>query len=169
MSLLDEVVDNGTSGAMLWSLRYHSKEGGFYFQGNRRDPANIYYNWPGFSSHAGGELEKLNYIRHCAYRIQGLPIPPKFVLEASILLTISIFDNIRWKGSAAAESYGVERALNPAEDWTIIVRGVLEDMQSYVPFQDKPGTDAIYYYRIRAENISGVSEPSNVQAFVARV
>ena len=46
--LLDAIIESGTSGALLWSLMYHNRDGGFYWHSEMDDFRS--YHWPGFSS-----------------------------------------------------------------------------------------------------------------------
>ena len=49
---IDAVIEDGISGALLWSLRMHRREGGFYWHMEVGTGRNIYkaYHWPGFAS-----------------------------------------------------------------------------------------------------------------------
>jgi hypothetical protein len=70
---------------------------------------------------------------------------------------------ISWQGSVGAQSYMVERA--PAKDgtWTIAGKGIDESLVQYRPlFCDESAPKGSWYYRVRASNEAGVSEPSNV-------
>ena len=51
-AFLDNAIENGTSGAMIWSLRYHSRDGGFYPHTESTFNGVFYgaYRWPGFPS-----------------------------------------------------------------------------------------------------------------------
>lgn len=161
-ALLDAVVENGASGALAWSLRYHNKDGGFYYQGNPDDPGHC-MNWPGFPSRPG-ESEKLKALHKNAYRIQGLAVPEKPIPDPPMLLPIRTPDEIAWRGSAGACSYSIERAHAPEGPWTVIADEVYEHMIPFVPFQAAPSDVGTYYYRIRARNESGLSGPSNLEA-----
>ncbi|HMO86883.1 MAG TPA: hypothetical protein PKC18_18395, partial [Lacipirellulaceae bacterium] len=45
------VIDSGASGALIWSLRYHHRDGGFYWH-DEPSGGRLYkaYHWPGFES-----------------------------------------------------------------------------------------------------------------------
>ena len=74
--ILETVVESGTAGALVWSLRFHNRDGGFYWHSEPLG-AGLYkaYHWPGFRS--GAEYEEtalLNLVREAAWRIQGVPL-----------------------------------------------------------------------------------------------
>ena len=71
---IDAVVDDGISGALLWSLRFHRREGGFYWHMEVGTGGNRYkaYHWPGFAS--GDEYDEqqiLQLLHEAAIKIQG--------------------------------------------------------------------------------------------------
>ena len=90
------------------------------------------------------------------------PRPPR-------LLPIEDAAAISWQGSAGAEDYVVERAVSKDGPWTIAGAGVDDSAVQYRPlFNDasaSPG--ASYFYRVRARNAAGDSEPSNAVGPVA--
>jgi len=49
-TILDTVINNNVSGIMIWSLRGHNTEGGFYY--HAPDNGGTAYHWPGFESGA---------------------------------------------------------------------------------------------------------------------
>lgn len=163
--LLNETIHNGSTGAMLWSLRYHNKEGGFYFQGDPEDcNASHAYFWPESPLRSGGAAEiKMNTLRQCAYAIAGLPLPAVALPEAPILLPISTTNDIRWRGSVGATSYIIERSAMETGPWEIIASQVVEYTIPFIPYSDTPSPGQ-YYYRMRAVNTAGQSEPSNIES-----
>ena len=50
----DTTIQDGIAGALLWSLRFHSRDGGFYWHMEVGTGGNFYkaYHWPGFASGA---------------------------------------------------------------------------------------------------------------------
>ena len=164
--VLDSVIAEGVSGAMIWSLRYHNRDGGFYWHSEPAS-ASLYnpYHYPGFPSGEGwNETATLKVMRAKAFEIRGLrepavevPVPPK-------LLPITSPVEISWQGSVGASTYDVERATESGGPWTVVGKRVDDTWVRYRPlFWDKeaiPGKH--YYYRIRAGNVNGLSAPSNV-------
>jgi hypothetical protein len=164
-SVLEAVISNGLSGAMIWSLRYHNRDGGFYWHSEPAS-ASLYnpYHYPGFPSGDGwNERETLKILRAKAFEIQGLaeaaidsPLPPK-------LLPISSPAGISWQGSVGASTYDVERATRSNGPWTVVGKGIDDTWVRYRPlFTDNETKQEDYYYRVRARNSAGISEPSNV-------
>jgi len=94
--VLDAVIGNGLSGAMIWSLRYHNRDGGFYWHSEPAS-ASLYnpYHYPGFASGAGwNETETLRLMRLKAFEIRGQSIPPPVLPTPPKLLPISSADDL---------------------------------------------------------------------------
>ena len=160
------IMDTGISGGLLWSLRFHNRDGGFYWH-SEPDGHNIYkaFHWPG-SPGVGAMYDETNIMavtRRYAFAIRGLtspplpgPLPPK-------LLPISDPAAISWQGSVGAANYIVERAPKAEGPWQVIGDGVDESFTQYRPqFTDESVLAGKWFYRVRARNSVGVSEPSNV-------
>jgi hypothetical protein len=164
--LFDWVIKNGVSGALVWSLRYRTREGGFYWHS---EPAGggLYkaYHWPGFASgDAYDEAKLLRLMREKDFEIQGVPAPPLPPPAPPILLPIKSVHAISWQGTVGATSYDVERATSASGPWTLVGMDVDETTVQYRPlfadsFAEQGG---LYYYRVRAKNYAGSSKPSNV-------
>ncbi len=162
----DTTIQDGIAGAQIWSLRFHSRDGGFYWHMEVGTGGNFYkaYHWPGFATGAAyDEKAVLDLTREKAFEIQGLappaierPAPPR-------LLPIESPAAISWQGSTGAASYDVERAPAAGGPWTTIGKDVSDANYQYRPlFSDDsavPGQAA--YYRVTARNSAGDSAPSN--------
>jgi mannan endo-1,4-beta-mannosidase len=162
----DAVIDSGVSGALLWSLRYHHRDGGFYWH-SEPSGGRFYraYHWPGFNSgEAYGERIVMKLTRSKAYEIRGVPAPPVQPPAPPTLLPIEDVAAISWKGSAGAQQYLVERTEQLAGRWSVIDDNVDDAAVQYRPlFNDttaEPGSS--YYYRVSASNEAGRSTPSRV-------
>ena len=165
-SAINTVVNDGISGALLWSLRMHRREGGFYWHMEVGTGKNIYkaFHWPGFASgERYDERKVLKIVRDKAFAIRGMspasidrPAPPK-------LLPIEKVSAISWQGSAGAESYDVYRSSSADGRWSSIAEKVSDADVQYRPlFHDDsavPGQS--YWYRVVARNTGGDSDPSN--------
>ena len=160
----DAVIANNVSGALLWSLRYHHRDGGFYWHfepsGGRFYRA---YHWPGFDSgEAYGERRVMELTRAKAYGIRGEQAPSIQPPGPPTLLPIDDVAAIAWQGSAGAQHYQVERAPQQAGPWSVVGKDVDDTAVQYRPlFNDvtaEPGRS--YYYRISASNEGGRSAPS---------
>ncbi len=171
LPLLDDIVNSGTTGALIWSLRSHRDTGGYYFVNDFEDRSDS-FQWPGFDSTLPeGEPYIMKTMREYAYKIRGLDVPPMPVPNAPYLLPIASSDAIRWKGSVGGYTYAVERAKRKTGPWSVIASDVFDSTKPYKPFNDtsaKPGQQ--YYYRVIAKNVDGAeSSPSNVAGVVAGI
>jgi mannan endo-1,4-beta-mannosidase len=163
--VLDLVVDEGISGALIWSLRYHHRDGGFYWHSEPLG-AGLFkaYHWPGFASgDAYEETETLHHVRNAAFAIRGLEVPPIPKPQPPTLLPIDDPSVISWRGSAGAAEYDVLRSENENGEWETVGRGISDAALPYAPlFHDEsaePGKQ--YFYAVAARNASGTSAPSN--------
>ena len=164
--VLNAVISQGLSGAMIWSLRFHNRDGGFYWHSEPAS-ASLYnpYHYPGFPSGEGwNETATLNVMRTKAFEIQGLKLPNMEVPNPPKLLLITSPAEISWQGSVGASRYDVERSDSQNGPWVVVGRDVDDTWVRYRPLFSDPNTQIgqSYYYRLRAKNMSGVSAPSNV-------
>jgi mannan endo-1,4-beta-mannosidase len=165
-AVMDTVRDQKLTGALLWSLRYRSRDGGFYWH---HEPAGgdyfKAYHWPGFPiGEKYDERRLMQFVRERAFEIQGLTVPPLPKPQPAHLLSVTEGGQMTWQGSVGAVSYDVERSEAASGPWTMVGTGVSDAQVQYRPlFADEslqPGKT--YHYRVVARNSSGVSEPSNV-------
>ncbi len=86
-AIVDTAVNQGLAGIMIWSLRFHSRDGGFYQHGEGYGVGS--YRFPGFESgESYHEKEAINIIRKNAYRINNEPEPPLSIPDSPHLLNI---------------------------------------------------------------------------------
>jgi hypothetical protein len=151
---------------MLWSLRFRNRDGGFYWHSEPGLGGNLYkaFHWPG--STLGNDYDEktlIAMVRSNAFAIRGLPVPPMAIPAPPKLLPIMDAAAISWQGSVGAGGYQVERAAKLDGDWRIIATNVDEAFTQYRPqFADANVSAGNWFYRVRALNIAGVSEPSNI-------
>lgn len=165
--VLEKVVaDPRIAGALTWSLRHHRRHGGFYWHSEPLG-GDIYkaYHWPGFVT--GQEYDEINLLdmyRTKAFEIQGLAPPPVPVPLPPALLPIEHAHSISWRGSTGASGYNVERATSKEGPWEQVGYNVSDADVPYFPlFHDETAESGKqYFYRVRALNRSGVSNPSNI-------
>lgn len=164
--VLKAVLDNDVCGALYWSLRYHRREGGFYWHD---EPAggNLYkaFHWPGFpSGDPYQETRVLGMMRASAYAIRRLQATPPPAPQPPTLLPIANPGRITWQGSAGAAGYDLQRAEDAEGPWQTIAEDISDAAVQYRPlYADSTahvGRD--YYYRAIATNQTGRSMPSNV-------
>ncbi len=165
-NVLHTVIEQDVSGALLWSLRVHNRDGGFYWHWETdSDGICKAYHWPGFDSgESYNERKILAMMRNSAYAIRGLAVPARKPPIAPTLLPIVDVGAISWQGSTGAEHYDVERATNANGPWKVVARDVSDAQVQYRPlFNDESAlVGETYFYRVRANNIGGRSPPSNV-------
>ena len=165
-SAMTAISDSSASGGLLWSLRFRNRDGGFYWHSEPGLGGNLYkaFHWPGSVLGADYDETKLmNTVRANAFTIRGLPLPEIPIPAAPKLLPITDAAAISWQGSIGATGYQVERATKKTGDWKIIGTNVDEAFTQYRPqFADENVPAGKWFYRIRAKNNSGISEPSNI-------
>ena len=154
------------AGGLIWSLRSHREEGGFYWHSEPMG-LGIYkaYHWPGFTSgNSYDEKDFLQMYRQKAHEIRGKNTPAVSTPQAPELLPIKSVYNINWKGSVGAAGYIIERTETETGPWITVGYNISDAATPYFSlFHDvsaKKG--ASYYYRVTAQNASGSSEPSNI-------
>jgi hypothetical protein len=155
--MIDTVIATGVSGIMVWSLRGHNRDGGFYYHTSD-------YRWPGFASgNAWDESGVISLFREKAYQINGRMPEPLPVPETPRLLPIETPYKISWQGSTGAASYLIERKADDELLWQVIAPKASDADFGYRPLYSdttaEPGRR--YSYRIRGRNASGYSEESD--------
>jgi hypothetical protein len=168
---VEAVLGTGTAGALVWSLRFRSRDGGFYWHS---EPAggNRYkaFHWPGFQSGAAyDEIGLLTLLRRAAFELRGLPVPPVPVPAPPRMLPAGDTAHLAWQGSVGATRYIVERAAAAHGPWTAVADAVDETAAPYRPlFADTSAPPGAWYYRVRAANAAGMSGPSEAVGPVPR-
>ncbi|KAI8826154.1 glycoside hydrolase superfamily [Fimicolochytrium jonesii] len=181
-SMLTTAVDQpskGFAGALVWSLRGHSRNGGFYIHSESGE-GYFSYHYPGFPSTGPGfpadDISTIKLVKQAARDMAaktGYTIPaPTVPIPPSIIASVSTTQDLRFMGSATASSYEIQRADGanaPATaNWQPVKTDFLDNItQNSTMFKDttaKAGTT--YSYRVRAKNDVGVSEFSNVVSLV---
>jgi mannan endo-1,4-beta-mannosidase len=163
---MDTVRDQKLSGALLWSLRYRTRDGGFYWH---HEPAGgdyfKAYHWPGFPiGEVFDEHRLMQSVRERAFEIQGLPVPPLPPPQPPHLLSVTEGGLMTWQGSVGAISYDVQRSQAAGGPWATVGTNVSDAQVQYRPLlvDEALVPGKTYYYRVAACNPAGVSEPSNV-------
>ena len=163
---LNTIIKSNISGAMIWSLRHHRKEGGFYWHS---EPLGMgifkAYHWPGFAT--GIEYDEANLLKvmqNKAFEIQGKKVPPVEKPQKPFLLNITDPAHISWQGSVGATAYDVERSVSAKGPWQVAGYNVNDAEAQYTSLfnDDKTEIGKKYYYRVIAKNSAGSSAPSNI-------
>lgn len=164
-NVLNAVIESTCAGALIWSLRGHNTDGGFYWH-SEPFGGNLFkaYHWPGFASgDAFDERGCVALVRKKAFEIQNLAQPDLQPPAPPHLLPIKEGAALTWQGAAGAAGYAIERADTKTGPWTILADSVSDaEVQYRSLFNDTSAQiGAAYFYRIIAKNSAGASPPSN--------
>jgi mannan endo-1,4-beta-mannosidase len=161
-AVIDTVIKDSVSGIMLWSMRTHNRDGGFYY--HSADHGGTVYRWPGFESGKFFDEQKVeNLVREKSYQINNAPVPLLSAPESPKLLPIDNPYKISWQGSTGASSYSIERKESGGTDWVMIKPDITDAVWGYKPqFSDTTVAEGrSYSYRIKARNEAGESDWSD--------
>lgn len=164
--ILDAVISEvNICGALIWSLRFHNRDGGFYWH-SEPSGRSIFkaYHYPGFqSASVYNEQELMRLMVKKGWEIRELKPPATSKPSAPRLLPISDVARISWQGSVGATDYLVERS-EDQKKWRVVAKSICEADFPYEPLFNDPIVEIgeQYYYRIIARNEAGQSAPSNV-------
>ncbi len=166
LKISDFIIDSDIVGGLIWSLRHHREEGGFYWHSEPLgDDLFKAFHWPGFPSGIEYNEETLMpAYRLKAFQIRGMEAPSIEKPKAPVLHEVTNASEISWKGSAGARYYNVERSESSGGPWVVAGYNVDDAHQIYTPLFNDVTTELgkEYYYRIIAKNVAGSSAPSNV-------
>lgn len=165
-NVLDTIIKtDGICGALIWSLRHHRSEGGFYWHSEPMG-AGVYkaYHWPGFETGiAYDEVNLMKMMREKAFEIQNKEVPNISIPKQPELLPIENVYSISWKGSMGASGYTIERANSKEGAWKLIGYNIPDDVPYFPLYHDKTALiGKNYYYRVKAMNSAGISKASNI-------
>jgi mannan endo-1,4-beta-mannosidase len=175
-TLMETIREENMVGGLLWSIRGHRRDGGWYYHNEGGTPINSFHV-PGFSSgFVYDEIRLLDLLKTEAYLIRGIPIPD--IEKPGIAPVLMIQgEGFTWRGSTGAAFYTIERAENENGPWIIIATGLEDDVLSnVVDFESSPKaseplvlycdenatTGKTYFYRIKGENVAGSSPWSTI-------
>lgn len=165
--ILDFVIsEESIPGALIWSLRRHDKDGGFY---HHSEPVGygLYraYHWPGFDDGASyDERQLLKLVRKKAFEIQGKMAPPISTPRAPEIIPFRSTPMFSWRGSMGAAGYDVERSEQAKGPWEMLAWN-FDDVETpgFPLFSDTSATPGkSYFYRVTAKNEAGDSPPSAI-------
>ncbi len=175
--LMRSIREEGIVGGLLWSIRGHRRDGGFYYHNEGGTPINSYH-FPGFASGFAYEEQRfLDLLRVEAYAIRDQTLPALAKPSPSPFL-MRLGGGFTWRGSAGASSYTLERSEPSQGVWKVIATGLqdsviadakgLEDSKAYTPqilYVDETAiVGKSYCYRIKGENAEGETGYSDVVA-----
>ena len=132
---IQATIETQAAGALAWSLRFRSREGGFYWH-SEPSGGNKYkaFHWPGSPiADDYDEIPFMKLMRDQAFAIRDLPVPPLPAPVPPHLLPISNVSAISWQGVVGANDYIVERAAKANGPWRIVGESVDESFTQYRP------------------------------------
>ena len=163
-AVIDTIVqDPAMAGGLIWSLRFHNQDGGYYwhFEPHGGDFFRAYH-WPGGpAGSAYDETRFMRLVRQKAYEIQNLQPPPLDAPSPPELTGVTDGGVVNWRGSAGAAGYDLRRAGRPGGPWQTVGYQLTDDAAQYHPLAvdetAKPGET--YHYQLVARNEAGESKP----------
>ncbi len=158
--MLDHVIALPIEGVLLWGLRGHTREGGFYHH-MERAPFQSYHLTGSDSGAAYDEQAILKKMRALAYGQRHLAVPPIPAPPPPRMLGATSHGAVGFGGSLAARDYTIERQTSPDGPWTPIADHYDETLVAYRAFVDPaPPVGRKVRYRVSAANEAGRSAPS---------
>ena len=171
------IREEGIVGGLLWSIRCHRRDGGWYYHNEGGTPVNSYHV-PGFAAgFAYEETRMLDLLRAEAYSIRGLPAPPdEKPTPAPVLLQSE--GGLVWRGSTGAACYTIERAPSANGPWETVAVGVQDSVIADVKefeargewkptvlwYDESAAAGGPTFYRVKGVNRAGETAWSTVGA-----
>lgn len=159
----EKVIASEAAGLLFWSLRFRSRDGGFYWHSEPAAEGRYKaFHWPGFpSGDAYDESAVLAFTRDAAARIRGRSAAMSPVPRSPTMLPATDHGAIAWQGSVGATHYVLERACSAEGPWHVIADAAREDhVQNRPLFVDESAPAGPAWYRVSAEGVAGRSIPS---------
>jgi len=174
--LMKTIRESGIVGGLMWSIRSHRRDGGWYYHNEGGTPINSFHV-PGFSAgFVFDEVRILELLRKEAYLIRGIATPEVEKPAPAPVLFLKK-DGFTWRGSTGAAYYIIERADSEKGPWKVLATGLEDSVLGEVAkFEESPAgsepltlyadetadTGKTYYYRINGVNVAGDSGYSKV-------
>lgn len=179
-ALLEAIRETGIAGGLLWGIRGHRRDGGWYYHNEGGTPVNSYHP-PGFpAGHAYEERRTLDLLRREAWAIRGRPVPPVEKPTGTPEL-LPLAEGFTWRGCAGASAYRLERAPKADGPWEVVATGLHDSVIADVKALEAAGASAptvlwhderaapgeTWFYRLQAYNEAGTTPYSPVLARTA--
>jgi len=174
--LMKVIRETGISGGLMWSIRSHRRDGGWYYHNEGGTPVNSFHV-PGFADGTSFEATRiLDLLRKESFLIRGIE-PEPIAKPAPAPVLFKKDTGFTWRGSAGASSYTIERAEKPKGPWKVLRSGlhdsVIWDVAKFEPspeaseplilYTDESAEKGKpYWYRIKAVNEAGETDYSPV-------
>jgi hypothetical protein len=166
--LMDEIRASGITGGLIWGIRGHRRDGGWYYHNEGGTVTNSYHI-PGFAT--GRDFDErriLDLLRAEAYAISGLPVPP-IAEPAQAPVLFALDGGLTWRGSTLAQYYVLQRSCSAKGPWVTVAAGLQDSVIGNVIAFEASGASnpgPIWFdenvmegqprfYRIKGANASG--------------
>lgn len=165
-----ETINNtDISGCLIWSLRFHSRDGGFYV--HSEGPDYWAYHVPGLdSSNQGFTIEEPRIVeltRRYALDITGnsadtphlIPLAPAAIFSESVTP-----NDLRWQGSAWASHYQVSRSTD-GKFFYPLSYNASDAVSSGMPYFSDPNSSGAgrLWYSVTAVNLDGATSETSLE------
>ncbi|MFO1389684.1 hypothetical protein [Cellvibrio sp.] len=175
-ALIKAIREEGISGGLLWSIRSHRRDGGFYYHNEGGTPINSFHI-PGFAAgYHFQEQQILDLVKREGYAMRGLKVPPIKKPDQAPVLFSRKKGALVWRGSTGASDYTVERSEKKNGGWKVVATGIqdsvifdvkkYEEDKTHEPtplwFDETGEREKTYYYRVKGRNAGGETGYSNV-------
>ncbi|WP_075184628.1 beta-mannanase man5E [Teredinibacter haidensis] len=158
------------AGAFIWGFRGHREVGGYYW--HKEYTGHYSYHIPGFAGNDGNEERTVvDLVRKAQAQMNGMKNAPALpVPEAPLLHAIGNPKAINWMGAPLGRYYKVERSASRLGPWKVIAEKISDGRNEYDPSNDSVFSDTgklspgEYFYRVYAQNESGISPASNTMS-----
>jgi hypothetical protein len=174
--LMKTIREEGIVGGLMWSIRGHRRDGGWYYHNEGGTPVNSFHV-PGFSAgYVYEETRLLDLLRTEAFLIRGVePEPVSKPTQAPVLMLLG--EGFTWRGSTGAAFYTIERSGSANGPWEVLATGledsVISDVVNYehtpkaseattLYYDESRKKGFKYYYRIKGCNVAGDTGYSNI-------
>lgn len=174
--LMREIREDGIAGGLLWSIRGHRRDGGWYYHNEGGTPINSFHI-PGFANgYIYDETRIIDLVRTEAYLIRGIE-PPAAEKPVPAPVLMKKGEGFTWRGSTGAASYTIERSESARGPWKVLAAGLHDALVSdvaafeYTPQASEPlvlyydesaKPEKTYFYRIKGVNAAGESGYSEI-------
>jgi len=166
-AIMDTIIqDPSISGGLVWSLRFHNSDGGYYWH-HEPHGGDFFkaFHWPGGpAGEPYDETRFMHLVRAKAYEIRGIPAPKLDVPLVPDLFRVTDGGIVSWRGSAGAANYELQRAEKARGPWRTVAWQLTDDAAQYRPLavDEFTAVGQSYYYRLIARSEAGASKPSPV-------
>jgi mannan endo-1,4-beta-mannosidase len=174
-ALIEMIKKENISGGLLWSIRGHNRNGGFYYHNEGGTYVNSYHV-PGFATgFSYDETRLLDLIRYQGYIMRNEAAPA--VQPPALTPVLRVHKGgLIWRGSTGASGYTIERAESAAGPWVVaannVVDSVIFDVKTYEAegkydhgplwYEESVPKTKKWFYRVKGSNIAGETPYSNL-------